>query len=232
MNQSQGSLFSKLLVPLIIVVIVVYLIASAWAGLRNPYQFTVAYADTMETSVTTSGWVVRSEQTVSGAEGVVQLLRNQGEKVGKGQAIAMVYQSETDVESQAELIQLEEDLEALQYATNAESPSGTVLDSQILSAMSSLRNASSTGAAAGVRSRNATAHLAEPYSCACTMPIQRISSAGSSNCGATSCCACRRMSVRRFIGTSLLVDRETIDTTTVVGLSRTQHHRRPLRFVG
>ena len=82
MNQSQGSLFSKLLVPLIIVVIVVYLIASAWAGLRNPYQFTVAYADTMETSVTTSGWVVRSEQTVSGAEGVVQLLRNQGEKVG------------------------------------------------------------------------------------------------------------------------------------------------------
>ena len=32
MNQSQGSLFSKLLVPLIIVVIVVYLIASAWAG--------------------------------------------------------------------------------------------------------------------------------------------------------------------------------------------------------
>ena len=111
MNQSQGSLFSKLLVPLIIVVIVVYLIASAWAGLRNPYQFTVAYADTMETSVTTSGWVVRSEQTVSGAEGVVQLLRNQGEKVGKGQAIAMVYQSETDVESQAELIQLEEDLE-------------------------------------------------------------------------------------------------------------------------
>ena len=107
MNQSQGSLFSKLLVPLIIVVIVVYLIASAWAGLRNPYQFTVAYADTMETSVTTSGWVVRSEQTVSGAEGVVQLLRNQGEKVGKGQAIAMVYQSETDVESQAELIQLE-----------------------------------------------------------------------------------------------------------------------------
>ena len=32
MNQSQGSLFSKLLVPLIIVVIVVYLIASAWAA--------------------------------------------------------------------------------------------------------------------------------------------------------------------------------------------------------
>ena len=136
-------------------VIVVYLIASAWAGLRNPYQFTVAYADTMETSVTTSGWVVRSEQTVSGAEGVVQLLRNQGEKVGKGQAIAMVYQSETDVESQAELIQLEEDLEALQYATNAESPSGTVLDSQILSAMSSLRNASSTGDYSGLATQTA-----------------------------------------------------------------------------
>ena len=67
----------------------------------------------------------------------------------------MVYQSETDVESQAELIQLEEDLEALQYATNAESPSGTVLDSQILSAMSSLRNASSTGDYSGLATQTA-----------------------------------------------------------------------------
>lgn len=59
------------------------------------------------------------------------------------------------MESQAELIQLEEDLEALQYATNAESPSGTVLDSQILSAMSSLRNASSTGDYSGLATQTA-----------------------------------------------------------------------------
>ena len=81
MNQQQGTIFSKIAMPIVIVAIVVYLICSAWVGIRDPYQFTVAYTDTMETSVDAAGWVVRSEQPVAGAEGVVQLKRGQGEKV-------------------------------------------------------------------------------------------------------------------------------------------------------
>ncbi|MFR7688687.1 hypothetical protein [Evtepia gabavorous] len=79
MNQQQGTIFSKIAMPIVIVAIVVYLICSAWVGIRDPYQFTVAYTDTMETSVDAAGWVVRSEQPVAGAEGVVQLKRGQGE---------------------------------------------------------------------------------------------------------------------------------------------------------
>lgn len=71
MNQQQGTIFSKIAMPIVIVAIVVYLICSAWVGIRDPYQFTVAYTDTMETSVDAAGWVVRSEQPVAGAEGVV-----------------------------------------------------------------------------------------------------------------------------------------------------------------
>lgn len=145
MNPSQDSVFSKLIMPLVIVLIVVYLIASAWAGLRNPYQFTVAYTDTMETNVSTTGWVVRSEQTVPSASGVVQLLRNQGEKVGKGQEIAMVYQSESDIQTQEEYIRVQSGLTALQYATYEQSPSGTALDTLIQDTMTSLRVAASSG---------------------------------------------------------------------------------------
>ena len=79
MNQQQGTIFSKIAMPIVIVAIVVYLICSAWVGIRDPYQFTVAYTDTMETSVDAAGWVVRSEQPVAGAEGVVQLKRGQGD---------------------------------------------------------------------------------------------------------------------------------------------------------
>ncbi len=68
MNQQQGTIFSKIAMPIVIVAIVVYLICSAWVGIRDPYQFTVAYTDTMETSVDAAGWVVRSEQPVAGAE--------------------------------------------------------------------------------------------------------------------------------------------------------------------
>ena len=146
MNQQQGTIFSKIAMPIVIVAIVVYLICSAWVGIRDPYQFTVAYTDTMETSVDAAGWVVRSEQPVAGAEGVVQLKRGQGEKVAKGKEIAVVYQDETYVENQEELLQVKNDLSALQYATYSESPSGTALEDQMLSAMTmQLRTAASSG---------------------------------------------------------------------------------------
>ena len=145
MNQQQGTIFSKIAMPIVIVAIVVYLICSAWVGIRDPYQVTVAYTDTMETSVDAAGWVVRSEQPVAGAEGVVQLKRGQGEKVAKGKEIAVVYQDETYVENQEELLQVKNDLSALQYATYSESPSGTALEDQMLSAMTSLRTAASSG---------------------------------------------------------------------------------------
>ena len=156
MNQQQGTIFSKVAMPIAITAIVVYLICSAWVGMRDPYKFTVAYTESMETSVNATGWVVRSEVPVSGASGVVQLLRGQGEKVAKGKDLAVVYQDETYVASQEELLQVQTDLTALQYATYPESPSGTALEEQMLSSMTSLRQAASSGNFSGLEDQSAT----------------------------------------------------------------------------
>lgn len=145
MNPNKASIFSRLAMPLIIAAIVIYLICSAWMGMRDPYEFTVAYTDTMETSVDTSGWVVRSEVAITSGEGMVQLKREEGEKVGKGQELAVVYQDESYVEKQEELLQTQSDLSALQYATYDQSPSGVILDDQMLTAMTDLRTAASSG---------------------------------------------------------------------------------------
>lgn len=145
MNPNKSSVFSRLAMPLIIAAIVVYLICSAWMGMRDPFEFTVAYTDTMETSVDTAGWVVRSEVAVTGGEGMVQLKREEGEKVGKGQELAVVYQDESYVEKQEELLKTQSELSALQYATYDQSPSGVILDDQMLTAMTDLRTASSSG---------------------------------------------------------------------------------------
>lgn len=85
-----------------------------------------------------AGWSGRSSLWPA-REGVVQLKRGQGEKVAKGKEIAVVYQDETYVENQEELLQVKNDLSALQYATYSESPSGTALEDQMLSARTSLR---------------------------------------------------------------------------------------------
>ena len=144
------SILSKLIIPVLIAAIVVYLALSAWMGLRNPYDFVMAYEDTMETSAVASGLVVRHEQPITGGNGLVRLLREQDEKVGKGQAIAEVYQDENYEEHQEELRETQTDLTALQYATWDGSPTGAVLETQMLSSMKNLQTAASTGNFAGM----------------------------------------------------------------------------------
>ena len=144
--KKQGATFQKIIVPAIIVAIVVYLIFSAWNGLRDPYSFVIVYTDTMEESIDTEGWVVRSEELVNGGgDGLVQLKRNEGEEVSEGAAIAMVYEDEEYVDNQEELLRTKSDLTALQYATYSGSPSGAALEDQMMSALSELRAASSSG---------------------------------------------------------------------------------------
>ena len=144
--KKQGATFQKIIVPAIIVAIVVYLIFSAWNGLRDPYSFVIVYTDTMEESIDAEGWVVRSEELVNGGgDGLVQLKRNEGEEVSEGAAIAMVYEDEEYVDNQEELLRTKSDLTALQYATYSGSPSGAALEDQMMSALSELRAASSSG---------------------------------------------------------------------------------------
>ena len=144
--KKQGATFQKIIVPAVIVAIVVYLIFSAWNGLRDPYSFVIVYTDTMEESIDTEGWVVRSEELVSGGgDGLIQLKRNEGEKVAEGAAIAMVYEDEEYVDNQEELLRIKSDLTALQYATYSGSPSGAALEDQMMSALGQLRSAASSG---------------------------------------------------------------------------------------
>lgn len=142
----KGSIFTKIVIPVVIAAIVVYLIISAWVGLRNSYPTTVTYTDVMEESVAAEGWVVRSERPVPGAgNGLIQLSRNQGEHVAKGASIAVVYQDEEYVDNQEEYLRTKYDLTALQYATWTGSPSGAALEDLMLDAMVGLRTAASTG---------------------------------------------------------------------------------------
>ena len=144
------SILSKLVIPILIVAILVYLALSAWMGIRNPYSFVTAYTDIMETSAVANGWVIRHELPISGGNGLVRLLREREEKVGKGQAIAEVYQDENYEEHQEELRKTQRDLSALQYATYEYSPTGAVLEEQMLSSMANMQTAASTGNYAGM----------------------------------------------------------------------------------
>lgn len=143
--KQQGTLLLKIVIPIFFVAIVVYLIFSAWAGMRNPYPTVICYTDTLEEGVDASGWVVRSEEPVAATPGLVQIKRNEGEKVGVHQPIAVIYQDEQYMEHQQEILRLNEALTEQQYATGASSLSGTALDEQVLSALKALKTSASSG---------------------------------------------------------------------------------------
>jgi len=54
-EKKPGELYTRILIPAVIVAFVLYLIFSVWIGLRNPYTFTAAYTDTMESSALAQG---------------------------------------------------------------------------------------------------------------------------------------------------------------------------------
>ena len=62
----------------------------------------------------------------------------------------MVYQSESDIQTQEEYLRVQSGLTALQYATYEQSPSGTALDTLIQDTMTSLRVAASSGDYSGL----------------------------------------------------------------------------------
>ncbi len=144
-EKKPGELYTRILIPAVIVAFVLYLIFSVWIGLRNPYTFTAAYTDTMESSALAQGWVVRSEIPVASGEGLVQRNREENERVAKDATIAVVYQDEEYEKHQAELLETGKKLTALQYAIHNESPSGVALENQMRGAMVALPTSASSG---------------------------------------------------------------------------------------
>ena len=141
----KKDVFSRILLPVAFIAIIVYLIFAAWAGVRDPYTFVMAYEGSMEDGLRSTGWIVREETPIPGGTGMVQLKLTEGEKIGKGQPIASVYQNEDFEKNQKELNQTRVDLTALQYATYEGSPSGSVLEEQLLNTMKGMRVAGSSG---------------------------------------------------------------------------------------
>jgi len=145
MNKKKKHIFSKLIIPIVAVLVVAYLVISAFLGMRNAYPTEVVYTDTAEDSLSAYGWVIRSEVPLNGGTGLVQLQRDQEEKVGKGQIIAVVYQDEAYIDHQNALAETAKELSALQYATYDQSPSGVTLDALVMASMTTLKHQSSSG---------------------------------------------------------------------------------------
>ena len=103
--------------------------------LGEPLTTTLAYNYQVEEGMDLSGYVVRREQVLADeASGLLRLQRSEGEKVGAGGTVALVYADQASLDRQREIDELSGRIEQLQFAQEASlgSEVSLKLDAQIM----------------------------------------------------------------------------------------------------
>lgn len=142
-----GTLATKLMLAAIFLTVLVYFGVNTAAYFTDPYTTTVAYAFVGEDAVTVSGYVVRDEEALSGGGELVYSSRSEGERVGRGGTVALVYPSAQALSDANTLRDLRSQLEQLQYASSlaAGSRASARLDDEITGALTEFRGALAEG---------------------------------------------------------------------------------------
>ena len=114
----------------------VYFGVYALNTLEDPYSTTPVYLYTVSDSVAAEGLVVRDALVLPAPSGIVEVTRAEGEKVGLGQEIALVYRDD-----QVQMEQLQMEIDLLEFATAREGSAEPAarLDEDILQSMVRLR---------------------------------------------------------------------------------------------
>lgn len=116
----NDSLGTKILLAVITLAVAVYFGVQAVEYFRDPLSTTLAYAYTVEESENLSGYVVREERVLSGeSSGLLQLMREEGERVSAGGVVATVFADQASLDRQMEISSLNSRIEQLQYAQEA-----------------------------------------------------------------------------------------------------------------
>ena len=131
----NSSLGMKILMTAVTLALLAYFGIQGYRYFADPLTTTLAYSYQVEESITLSGCVVRQEQVLpDDGGGLLRLQREEGERVGRGGAVASVYADQASLDRQAEISALEARAEQLQYAQNAAGSSevSRKLDTQIM----------------------------------------------------------------------------------------------------
>lgn len=143
----EGTTITKLVMFLMAVCLAVYFTVYLFRGMTDPLTTAVAYAYTVNDSVEAEALLVRQEQVLPAGVGIADVTPGEGERVGAGQTVAVLYRDRAALERREQIQQLTLEAELLQYATAQTAPgSGTAeLEDDVVRAAVALRADSAAG---------------------------------------------------------------------------------------
>lgn len=116
----NNSLGTKILMIAVTLALAAYFGAQALQYFSDPLTTTLAYHYRVEETLSLSGFVVRDELVLPAeSSGLLQIQREEGERVSDGGTVAMVYSDQASLDRQKEIESLNARIEQLQYAREA-----------------------------------------------------------------------------------------------------------------
>ena len=158
-KKRQRSLGTRALMAAITLAVLAYFGVQAVRYIQDPMATTLAYPYAVEESVSLSGCVVRQERVLSNEpSGLLQLLRDEGERVSAGGTVAAVYADQASLDLQNQISDLTGRIEQLQYAREAEMGVEVTqrLDAQINQSILEYRTALAAGQLGEAEDRGST----------------------------------------------------------------------------
>ena len=151
----QGKPLITFVILAIALVLGLYFAYYTFNALNEPYRTTQVYTYTANDSVMAEGLVVREALLLPAQSGILEVTRAEGEKVGKGQQVALVYQNTTAQANQSHIEELEMDIRLLEeaIAQSGGLESAAQLDEEILQAVVDLRSSYALGDCTQLRSQ-------------------------------------------------------------------------------
>lgn len=143
----EGSTITKLVMLFMVTCLVAYFGVYMFRSLTDEVTTAVAYTYTVNDSVEADGLLVRQEQVLPSYDGIVDVVPGEGDRVGSGQTVAVIYRDAAALEREDEIQSLALEAELLQYAMSQPSiTSGTAqLEDQVFQAAVTLRAGTSAG---------------------------------------------------------------------------------------
>ena len=137
----------KFLSIAILAAVVLYFGVQAYRYFTDPFTTTLAYASQSAESIPLDGWIIRSEETFSSDAATLSHALREGEHVGAGQTIAVVYDSKDALSTMGEIEKQELQLQQLEFAlsTYLDSDAALKLDSSITDSILQLQDSLSQG---------------------------------------------------------------------------------------
>ena len=143
----NSSLTTRLVTVFLTLAVLAYFGFQTWNYFTRPEMTTAVYSYHAERVLPLSGFVVRDEEVIDCSDALVELTRDEGERVAKGGRVAVIYQSADALDAEREAAALRAQREQLVHAQSAarDTEAALRLDSEIEAHIVALHAALSTG---------------------------------------------------------------------------------------